>query len=201
MSGFLLIIFLCALLIWTIRSVRVEPYIIATGGINDQWQIITPGGERPEIKMTAPQAIQESLVWAFVQDWFTISPDTNTNVALWDDTCQRTDCDTTDATNPCKLFCTSNDALFSRFKTDVLPSYEKYAKANEFWTPIANTIRTSPIGNVGDFGGTWRVQMAVSTNNGDTMQIVGYAKVAKDIKAHPKTMGYYIADFNAYRMN
>ena len=52
MAAFLIIVFLCAILIWTIRSTRVEPFILATGGINDQWRIVMAGGETPTTEMT-----------------------------------------------------------------------------------------------------------------------------------------------------
>ena len=199
MSGFLLIIFLCGLLIWTIRSVRVDPYILSTGGINDEWQIIAPGGERPEIQMTAEQALQESVVWNFVQDWFTISTDNDINENLWDASCSRTDCDTMDASTPCKIQCETSDNLFIRFQEQVLPTYEKIADDGGDWAPVVDSIRITPVDNIITAGGTWRVQMTVTAGN-ENMSIMAYAKVAQNKKSYPKTMGYYIADFNAYRM-
>ena len=199
MAGFLLIIFLCGLLIWTIRSVRVDPYILSTGGINDEWQIITPGGERPEIQMTADQAFQESVVWKFVQDWFTISTNNDINENLWDASCSRADCDTSDASTPCKIQCATSDNLFIRFQEQVLPTYEKIADNKQQWMPIVESIRITPVGNISSAGGTWRVQMMVNAID-ENMGIMAYAKVAQNKKSYPKTMGYYIADFNAYRM-
>ena len=200
MAGFFIIVFLCGILIWTIRSVHVEPYILATGGVNDEWQIVRPGdGEVPEIKMTANQAVQESLVWKFANDWFTISQDAALNANMWDDSCRRTDCDTTDGSTPCKLFCVTGDDLFHRFVDNILPTYVDIADAGGYWIPIANSIRITPVGRVTDVGGTWRVQIPVSTDD-NTMQIMAYAKVARNIKSHPNTMGYYVADFNAYRI-
>ena len=201
MSGFLLIIFLCGILVWTLRSQRVEPYILSVGGINDQWQIISSGeNERPKIEMTAQQVVQESLVWKFVQDWFTISNEPDTNATMWNTNCQRTDCDTSDTSIPCRLYCSSSENLFSRFKTDTLPTYEKYASSGEYWAPMPDSIIISPAGDVNTDGGTWRIQMTVMTTGMGTMHVLAYVKVAKDIKSYPKTMGYYIADFNSYRI-
>jgi len=200
MSGFLIIVFLCGLLIWTIRSARVEPYIFMTGGINDEWQIVRPGGGHPEVQMTTPQVVQESLVWKFVQDWFLISNDTNVNAQNWDNSCRRADCGTADGTTPCRIFCDTSDDLFRRFSEDILPQYKDLASANKYWTPIVKSIRTSPVGRIADVGGTWRVQMSVATNGDGNITIMAYAKVAQDKKSHPKNMGYYIADFNAYRI-
>lgn len=203
MSSFLLIIFLCVLLVWTVRSVHVEPYILATGGINDQWQVIKPGGGRPEIEMTGNQIIQQSLVWKFAQQWFSVLPDNSENENAWQTKCARADCDGYDASNKCAIFCATADSLFIRFKSDVLPTYEKLAATGEYWSPIVNSIRITPIGTINDLGGTWRVIMSVAIGGNDTMNVLAYARVARDPKIYinPKTLGYYIADFNAYRMN
>lgn len=199
MSGFLIILFLCGLLVWTIRSVRVEPYILTTGGINDEWQIIAPGANKPIIEMTGTQVVQESLVWKFVQNWFSVSGDGDANAQMWDTSCQRTDCDTYEAGTSCKLFCASSDDLFRRFREDVLPTYQEMYSQKEYWTPIVDSIRINPVGRVNDAGGTWRVEMSVATSGGEKISILAYAKVAQSKKYHPSTMGYYIADFNAYR--
>lgn len=201
LSGFLIIIFLCGLLIWTIRSTHVEPYILATGGINDEWQIIMPvANERPEIKMTSNQIMQQSVVWKFAQNWFSIFPDSNVNDNLWDTTCEREDCDTTDGSTPCQIFCTSGDNLFTRFKDDILPQYTDLENNGTQWSVVADSIRITPVDAITNAGGTWRVQMMVDTNRGETMHILAYAKVAQSKKPYPKTAGYYIADFNAYRV-
>jgi len=200
MSAFLVVLFLCGILVWTIRSVNVEPYILIPGGINDEWTVVRPGADVPQYEMTAPQAVQQSIVWNFVQQWFTISNDDDINAALWDTTCKRSDCDTDDATTPCQIFCATGDDLFRRFKENVLPTYEKYADSGEYWTPVHDSINITPVGGVNDVGGTWRVQMSISIVGGKQMNILAYAKVAKNPKIHAGDFGYYIADFNAYRV-
>ncbi|MBO4626183.1 MAG: hypothetical protein J5679_02830 [Alphaproteobacteria bacterium] len=203
MTGFLLIICLCIFVVWAVRSTHVEPYILATGGINDQWTIIKPGSEQPTIEMTGKQVIQESLVWKFVQQWFSISPNTDENKNMWQTSCERSKCENTNISNVCGLFCSTGDSLFLRFKNDILPTYEKLATAHEYWTPVINSIRITPVGTITEFGGTWRIQMMVKRGKNETLDVLAYAKVANDPKTHinAKTLGYYIADFNAYRMN
>ena len=201
MSGFLIIVFLCGILIWTVRSIRVEPYILTTGGINDEWQIVTQSNNRPQIEMTRSQVVQQSLIWKFVQDWFLISNEPDINAQLWDSSCQRTNCETTDASNPCKIFCNAGDDLFRRFSEDILPTYEQMAANGEYTSPNVDSIRIAPVGYVSDAGGTWRVEMSVATNYDNQIDIMAYVKVAKSGKYHDSTMGYYIADFSAYRIN
>ena len=200
MSGFFIIIFLCGLLIWTIRSARVEPYILATGGINDEWQIVKPGDTQPKIEMTRSQVIQESVVWKFVQDWFSISNDAEVNKVIWDTSCKRSDCYTTDGSRPCRLYCVTSDDLFRNFKEKILPTYEALFDSHEYWTPDTDKIRITPVGDISIAGGTWRIQLPIVTNNG-TINVMAYAKVTRDTKAYPNTMGYHIADFNAYRID
>ena len=203
MSAFFVILCLCGLLIWTIRSTRVEPYILATDGINDQWRIIMAGNETPTMHMTDAQLFQQSLVWRFTQDWFSISPNRARNIARWNTECKREYCISDDAdTKNCSIYCSSGDDLFYRFSTNVLPQYQAYATAGATWLPVSESMRIDPIGNVSEHGGAWRIQMTILTDGGNgAMDIIAYAKVARNNKYYPAHRGYYVADFNAYRVS
>ncbi len=203
MSAFLVIIFLCAMLIWTIRSARVEPYILATDGINDQWRIVMAGTETPTLEMTDAQLFQQSLVWRFTRNWFGISRNHNRNVAVWETKCAREQCtgDTGD-TRHCAIYCMSGDDLFYRFSESVLPNYIAMESAGATWFPVTESIRIDPIGAVSSDGGTWRIQLTILTDGGvAAMDIVGYATVARNMKYYPMTRGYYINNFNTYRIS
>ena len=71
--------------------------------------------------------------------------------------------------------------------------------ARKYCSPIVDSVHISPVGSVNDAGGTWRVQMSVSTTDG-VIDIMAYVKVARNPRSYAKTMGYYVADFNAYRI-
>ena len=203
MSAFLIIIFLGALLIWTIRSARVEPYILATDGINDQWRVVMAGNETPTLNMTDAQLLQQSLVWRFTQNWFGISRNADKNAAIWATECKREQCtgDTGDTRN-CAIFCAAGDDLFYRFSTDVLPNYSAIASTGANWFPVSESIRIDPIGRVSNDGGTWRIQLTVLTDGGTgAFDVIAYAKVARNTKYYPATWGYYVNDFNAYRIS
>ena len=202
MAMFLIIVCLCGLLIWTIRSVRVEPYILATGGINDQWRVVMAGGETPSMNLTEGQVFQQSLLWRFTQNWFNISPNHEINSAVWDTKCKREQCLSDEiGTRKCALFCATGEDLFYRFSTDVLPMYTEYESANATWMVVPESIRIDPIGRISDSGGAWRIQVTILTGGTGAMDIVAYAKIAQNIKYYPATRGYYIADFNAYRVS
>ena len=203
LSAFFIILCLCGLLVWTIRSARVEPFIITTGGINDQWRVVMAGGENPAMQMTEPQVFQQSLVWRFARNWFGISPNHDTNAAIWATDCKREYCvsDIAD-TRRCAIFCATSDEQFRRFSENVLPQYKELQNTGSTWFPVPDSMRIDPVGRVTDAGGTWRVQLTILTDGATgAIDIVAFAKVARATKYYSKTMGYYINDFNAYRVS
>ncbi len=201
-ATFLIIVCLCGLLIWTIRSARVEPYIIATGGINDQWRVIMAGGEIPTKNMTDAQVFQQSMLWRFTQNWFRISKNTETNAAVWNTECKREDCLSNDAdARNCALYCAIGDELFYRFSKNVLPQYESLESAGATWMVVPESMRIDPVGDISVRGGTWRIMATVLTGGAGAMDIVAYATVARNEKYFPAARGYYVSEFNAYRVS
>lgn len=202
MVAFFVIICLCGLILWTMRSVRVEPYILATHGINDQWRVIIADGETPKIKMTQGQALQQSLIWRFAQNWFSISTNHRINEATWDKDCEPQKCSSV-ITNAkkCAIFCAVGDVLFRQFSTNILPQYKELASAGVEWRPDSESMRIDPIGEVSDNGGTWRIQMTILTGGTGAMDVVAYARVGRDLRRSPATQGYFIENINAYRIS
>lgn len=202
MSVFFIIVCLCGLLIWTIRSARVEPYVLATGGINDQWRVVMAGGDTPTTQMTDAQVFQQSLLWRFTQNWFNISPNHEINDAIWKTDCKREQC-LSEEIGPrnCALFCAMDDDLFYKFSDTVLPRYLEYQNTKTTWMAVPESMRIEPVGRISDSGGAWQIQITILTGGTGAMDIVAYAKVARNTKYFPKTMGYYVADFNAYRVS
>ena len=202
MSAFFIIVCMCALLVWTIHSVRVEPFVLATGGINDQWRIVMTGGETPTKKMTDAELFQQSLIWSFTQNWFNISPNHDINSAVWNTDCTREQCLSDEIkTKNCALFCSSGDDLFYKFSTYVLPKLVAYESANATWMVVPESMRIEPVGRISNDDGTWRVMVTILTGGTGAMDIIAYAHVERNVKYFPSTRGYYIADFNAYRVS
>ena len=202
MAAFFIIVCLCGLLIWTIYSMRTEPYILATGGINDQWRIVMATGEKQ--KMTDAQLFQQSLIWRFTQNWFNISPNPEINAAVWDTECKREQClsDEIDSKR-CAIFCSSGDDLFYRFSTDVLPHLHAYQESNAMWMVVPESMRIEPVGHISENSGVWRVMLTILTGGTGAMDIVAYAHIERERtpRFFPSTRGYYVADFNAYRVS
>jgi len=202
-SAFLIIVCLCGLLIWTIRSVRVEPYVIATGGANDKWRVVMAGNGTPTIKMTDAQLFQQSLLWRFTQNWFNISPNSDSNAAVWNTECTRENCLKDDTgTRNCAIFCAVGDELFYRFSKDTLPQHQLFESTGVTRLVVPESLRIDPVGDVSVRGGTWRISATIILNGGNgAMDIVAYATIARNEKYFPAARGYYIAEFDAYRVS
>jgi hypothetical protein len=50
-------------------------------------------------------------------------------------------------------------------------------------------------------GGTWQIRLTINSNLYGAIQILAYANVLNSLEMYPKTLGYYVADFNAYKIN
>ncbi len=202
MSALFIIVCLCGLIIWTIRSVRVEPYVLATGGINDQWRVIMSGDGNPTAEMTDIQVFQQSLLWRFTQNWFNISPNHDNNSAVWNTECSRDDCmEERVASRNCAIFCSTGEKLFHNFSKDILPRYKSLESGGATWMVVPKSIRIEPVGNVSARGGSWRIMATILTGGTGAMDIIAYAIVEHTEKYFPATRGFYVSEFNAYRVS
>lgn len=199
----LVIIFLCVLVWWTSRSQRVDPFIISINQITGQWEIV--GHSHGDFEYSPNRTMQESVVGNFAQNWFTISADMDENNAMWK-TCDRNEtCQADDKLSygdkTCALYCASGEDVFSRFVYNVVPDYLMRADGSERIAVNMETLQISPIGQISDNGGTYRVQATLQSNLTGEMNVIAFAKVARNTSGYPRTLGFYVADFNAYRIN
>lgn len=58
-----------------------------------------------------------------------------------------------------------------------------------------------PADNITANGGTWRITATVQSNISGAIDIIAFAKIARNTSSYPQTLGYYVADFNAYKIN
>ena len=148
------------------------------------------------------QIIQEKLVDDFVTNWFTISRDKNVNESRWQE-CDVEDCSDSMQFNPenvnCVLFCNSGTKLFEEFSTNVLPEYKaRIAQRSERWNVIKKNIMLDYSSEQGSF---WQVFAVVHSSVNGVFNVLAFVTVARDTNSHPATLGYYVQDFNAYRVN
>ncbi|MDE6571109.1 MAG: hypothetical protein K2L95_02735 [Alphaproteobacteria bacterium] len=200
--AFFIIICLCGLLLWSAASRRLDPFMISINGATGTWTIVGRNG--PALEYSAVRTIQESVVGKYVTNWFRISGIDTEDNAAWRK-CNREECASGDAllfgTRLCAIYCGAGDDVFSQFTYNVLDDYMERSGRGETWAVDPATLSITPAGDITDAGGTFRVRATVLSSAGAPMQIQAFVKVARNTKYYPSTMGFYIAAFNAYRMN
>ena len=204
MVVFLQIICACGLLLWTQRSAHVHPFLVSINNITGQWEIV---GHQHGImrEMSTTQTLQESVLGKFVRNWFWIAENQDVNTARWDKCDRALACSpenkTGVETGACGIYCLTGDDMFSRFNAVVKPEYQARIADSETWRVDMPSIQMTPIGDVGENGGTWQIRAKIISNKSAPIEILAYATVGRNTDAYPQTLGYYVADFNAYRMN
>lgn len=198
----LALFFLACLLIWSVKSKKVDPFLISTNPITGEWNIV--GHSHGEKEYSSYYALQNALINKFVQDWFFISDNQQENEELWK-ACDRVeDCANENysmyTSKYCNIYCSCGENLFSSFTEYVLPVYQDMFKQGDALSLDSSSLKISPYGKVSQNGGAWLVQGKVVSDIEGEMNIIAFVKVARNVKFYPRTLGFYIADFNSYRL-
>ncbi|MCR4917463.1 MAG: hypothetical protein K5912_00785 [Alphaproteobacteria bacterium] len=201
MVSLFLILVSCVTLLWIIKSQKINPtliYVVPNQGI---WETVGKTHEKCQIEYY--HSLQQSLVSIFTEKWFTISADVNKNNDLWG-ACEKRSLGCAGRTlsqePKCEIYCMTNDAMYNKFIHDVLPMYQSNVLMGQRWVPNIKTISAKPNGTITKDGGIWVVTAVVQSNLNGHFRILGYATVKRDTLRYPKTLGYYISDFNSYRI-
>ena len=203
MVSLFLIIVMCVALLWIIKLRKIDPTIIYINPDRGVWEVV--GKNQSTKSVEYYYSVQQSLVGVFTQKWFTISTNPEINENLWTACNREMDCSkrverTFRNTTKCELYCISSDSMYNKFKSSVLPLYEINVSFGERWMPSMRTLSVSPSGHITEDGGTWLVRINVQSNIKGTFSVLAYAKVGRDVNRYPQTLGYYISDFNSYRV-
>lgn len=203
MVVFLLILVMCGVLLWAQKSTRVHPFLVSVNQITGQWEIV--GHQHEEIQeLSSVRTLQESVIGNFVRNWFLVTGNADLNNAMWESCDRVTQCNPKDKTgidsNRCAIYCIVNDELYDKFISGIVPEYKIRMQMDETLVCDMASLVISPIGAVGDGGGMWLVQVVLRDGKNSRINIIGYAKIARNMDAYPKTLGYYVADFNAYNI-
>ncbi len=200
---FFLIICTCGLLLWAVRSVRVEPFLISIDRATAQWSVIGRS-TAASIKYSTTHTVQEALVGNFAANWFLITTNSAANDAAWKE-CNTATCTGAEVlahtSNECAIFCGAGGKVYEHFTETVMPNYVLRAAAGETWTLLDESLQVTPQSEIDDKGGAWRVYGRVWSSISGEFTVVAFARVSRDVMNYPMTMGYYISDFNAYRLN
>lgn len=198
--AFVLIVFLCGILIWSARSDRLKPYLISA--TDAEWKIV--GNSTNIREYSVDRTMQESIVGNFVHDWFHICENKDENTEAWK-RCDRTVCASGETllsgSRSCAIYCAAGDDVYSRFYATIMPGYEARANKNETWDILDRDMKITPLGKITDAGGTWRVDATLKSNITGTHPLQIYIKVARNKNYYPSTLGFYVADFNAYKVD
>lgn len=197
---FFLIVAACGFIILQIYFKQNFPFLLSVDPLTDEWTVITYPKENKK-SVSQYKFIQEKLVNDFFIDWFTISSNNKINEMRWQ-SCTRDDCKQPDKFNPssitCSLACKSSVNLFEEFTAKVLPDYRaRVEQANETWTVDGKII--TPISVTPD-SSSWQVYTVIKSSVMPSFDVLIFIDIARDIESYPVTFGYYVSQFNSYRI-
>ena len=200
---FFLIICACGAILWVKKTQNVSPFLISINPNGERWTVVAHDNHAK--KIPAYYVLQESLLNKFARKWFTISDNILENQANWAK-CDRQSAECTDTASDdietCAIYCMSDDSVFGDFNRVVLPTFSALeSDAAATWRVVAVHIKPMVSDTeITQTGGNWRIDVAVNTGDG-IVNFTGFATVSYDPEHYPKTLGYYVSEFNTYRMN
>lgn len=199
---FFLIICACGLVLWASDSVRINPVLITINKYTGVWRVVERSPQRV-VTDNPLNAMQESVVANFALNWFSISSSATDNTAAWgkcaDSVC--TGAETmSHAGRKCGIYCAASDRVYMNFSDNVMPNYALRSNAGEVWTILRESVQITPLESPKPNGGVWQIYGRVWSNINGEFPVVAFARTARDTTRYPMTLGYFISDFNAYRL-
>lgn len=196
---FFLIIAACGFVLLGIHFKQNYPFLISIDPFTDDWSVVTYPNEKKAVSQY--QLIQEKLVNDYIKNWFTISGNNEINESRWQE-CSVDECQNPEQFNPynfeCALSCKSSSKLFDDFSRDVLPEYRaRVSQGNEKWTVVSKLFTNEKI-TINS--GHWQFVVEIASNINGPFKVLGFIQIERDISMYPATFGYYVQDFNAYRI-
>lgn len=199
MVVFALIIVFGGLIFWARASQKIHPFLVTVDDVTGAWTVV--GHNHGERTITRNRAMQESVIANFTKQWFTVSANAQQNDDLWYGFEEKSACFADDVPNRGQIYCRASDELYNRFIYNIVPEYQVRIAAGETWSVDVDNIYLNTTSNVTDNGGTWRILVQVDSNIYGPVQVMAYATLAQDVQDYPNTLGFYVADFNAYRVD
>lgn len=199
---FFFIVVACGFLLLNTHFRKNFPFLISINPVTEDWNVIAYPGEK-EKPIPQYQYIQEKLVHDFVKDWFTISGDMETNENIWAK-CSTDECKDSQQFNPtnkkCAISCKCDSTVFDDFEKNVIPNYRaRISQANEKWSVSQKGLLISPA-IITENNSKWQVYTAVNSSVMGNFDVLIFIDVERDTDLYPATFGYYIKQFNSYRI-
>lgn len=206
MVAFFLVVACCIAIPYLQNNRTVSPYVIYVDGMHGKWEMV--GQVRPNIVVPYYDSMQRALAGIFTKKWFTISDNPGVNSKNWMQCDRATACtdrvsNTFETDIGCDIYCMAGDNMYRNFADNVLPMYKEYESMGQRWFVNSDKITISSgernkNANSAN-GGTWIVRARVQSNLNGDFDVIAYVKIAYDIERYPQTLGFYVADFKAYR--
>ncbi len=198
---FFLVIAACGFILLGVHLKKNYPFIISVDPITNEWTVVAYPHEKQE-KIQQYQIIQEKLARDYVKNWFTISENAQTNEKRWQ-SCSIDECANTEQFKPdninCAIACKSSSTLFEDFTKMVLPEYlARVESGNEKWT--VGRMLITPQNKMSENSSDWQVIADITSNISGTFSVLSFVNIKRDVNLYPATFGYYVEDFNSYRM-
>lgn len=202
---FVVIISISAVLLWAVRSQRIDPFIVSIDELTGQWNVVGHSHGNGPVQYPALWSVQQSVIGNFAANWFYISENDAENEAIWQ-TCKRNEACSLENSRPyddktCSMFCVSGEELFNQFIYNIVPEYQVRVDNGETWSIVKTDLQIEPAGEITDAGGTWTVTATIQSNISGELDVIAFVKIARNTTMYPKTLGYYVASFNAYKIN
>ena len=196
MIVFLLIMIVGGIIIWSSRSQAIHPFLISVDDLTGTWQLV--GHDHGQKTITQSHALQESVVAKFTKNWFTVSLNPNENDNMWLGMDNRENCES--LSNTAQIFCNAGDELYNYFIYQIVPGYVTQIESGDSWSVNTDDIYPQPMANVTNDGGIWIVKTQVYSRTMGYIPVIAYVTVGRNMESYPQNMGFYVIDFNSYRI-
>ena len=196
-----LIICACGLMLLLVRSKNNYPFLISTDQLTSDWSVVAyPEKER---EISVKEITQENLVRKYVDYWFSINKNDFINDSLWQE-CSDTDCEKPEQYDPmnrkCALFCSSDKEIFEQFTAKIMPEYRARIEQKSETMRVVSQIITPPATGA-NATNVWQSYVIVDSSVNGKFDVLVFLELGKEDGKYPATLGYYVKDFNSYRMS
>jgi hypothetical protein len=198
---FFLIIATCGLILLGKHLTKNYPFLISIDPYTDEWTVVAYPQEK-KTNIQQYEVIQEKLVNDYITNWFALSDDDAVNELRWQE-CSVEECADAEQFKPdnlkCAISCKSGEKLFEDFSERVIPWYIDLIKENsETWSVDRILITRN---RVFENFSRWQIIADIKSNVRGTFKVLGFVEIKRDVNKYPATFGYYVEEFNAYRIN
>lgn len=198
MVVFALIIAVGGMIFWASRSQQIHPFLVSIDEVTGAWSVV--GHNHGERTISTNRAMQESVIAEFTKNWFSVSLNQSENDDMWYGFAEKAECNADNRPTNAQIFCASGEELYNYFIYTIVPEYQERIAAGETWSVDVDNIYLNETADVTDNGGTWRILTQVDSSKSGPMSVMAYITLGRDMEKHPQTLGFYVVDFNAYRM-